>query len=469
MDIKTILLPIYNGIRAKNFFYTDIYPELADDPNIRLVIVIPPSKLEFYKKQFGRPNVIFEPLEIISESPFGVRLSAIAFNFLNTDSVRLKQRWTYLKYGKWWKFAIKRISNRIFAPFYTTQKVIRFFDKFVDLDEGVVKLLDKYKPDLVVVPDIVFPPDRVFLRAAKRKGFFVVGMIRAWDNLTSKGVIQIIPDKLIVHTNIMKEQAYRLSGVPEKDIVVTGIPNYDIFFKPRNINREQFLKQFNIPSDHKVVLCAPFLYSHVKSAQIIINELIKAIQSGRLPSNTHLLVRYRPGVPEIPKELFIKSPNLTITRPCQFFFPVKNTQMSTKDWEFSPDDLDLLMNTLYFSDVTINTMSTLTIDAAIFDKPVINVRFDADKDVQERDSVGILLKHDHYQAIENSGGVKRAWSMDELIKQTSDYLKNPALDKEGRARMVQEQVEFTDGKSGKRTADYIKSVLGNKKYSDIIK
>ena len=457
--MKTILLPIYNGIRAKNFFYTYIYTGLTGEPNLRLVIVIPPSKLAFYQKEFGRPNVVFEPLEIVSESRFGRILCAIAFNFLDTDSVRLKQWWTYLKYGHYGKFLLKRAANLAFSGFKFPRSIIRFLDGFVALDPGVVKILERYRPDLVIVPDIVFPPDRIFLRAAKRKKFFVLGTIRAWDNLTSKGVIQLLPDKLIVHTHIMKELAVRLAGMPEEYIYVSGIPHYDIFFKPPLKSREKFLKMLGIPPERKIVLAAPFLYSHTSSSLKIINELTSAIDDGRLPKDTQILVRYRPGTPPIDEKLFRPSQNLTITKPCSQYFPVRNIQMSTKDWEFSPEDFELLMNSLYWSDVTINTMSTLSIDAAVFDKPVINVRFDADPQTPPKHSVSVLLKHDHYKSIEASGGVKRVWNMGELVEAVRRYLEDPSLDREGRKRMVEEQVEFTDGLSGRRTADYIKRIL----------
>ncbi|MBI2024422.1 hypothetical protein HYT00_03490 [Candidatus Giovannonibacteria bacterium] len=459
MKIKTILLPIYNGIRAKNFFYTDIYKELLREGDIRIVIVIPPSKKEFYEKEFAEPNVIFEPLEIISEPRFGRILAGFAFSLLNTDSVRLKHKWWYLKYGGRVKYFLREAMNRIFSPFKFSRRFVRWFDRFVSLDPGVVGILKKYNPDIVLVPDIVFPPDRVFLRAAKRTKFFVVGMIRAWDNLTSKGVILVLPDKLAVHTNMLKRQAIKYTDMKEENIDVTGIPHYDIFFKERNMTREEFCMSLAIPPERRIVLCAPFLYGDTTSAVVIINELTRAIKDGRLPRDVQILVRYRPGTPPIKDGLLEPSENLSVTRPCSEFFEVKNTQAPTKDWEFTTDDINLLLNTLYYSDVTINSMSTLSIDAAIYDKPIINVRFDASPNVPPDESVTIFLKHTHYKSVEDSGGVRRVWNMKELIDSVKEYLDHPEHDREGRARILCEQIEFTDGLSGKRTAQYLRKLL----------
>lgn len=462
--MKTILLPIYNGIRAKNFFRNDSYRGLVSDPNIRLVIIIPPSKLEFYKKEYPEKNVIFEPLDIISESPFGVKLSAFVFNLLPTASIRSKQYREYLRYKKlksFIKFLIKRLLNITIGRLgVITRPIIHFLDdKFVSLDKNIVNLLRKYNPDLVLVPDIVFPPDREILRAAKRLGFYTVGMIRSWDNLTSKGVIQILPHKLIVLTTIMKNEAIKYAGMPEKDMIITGIPPYDVFFEKRPITRDEFLRSLGIPADRKIILTAPFIYAHTGSAEVIIKELVRAIDDGRLPHDSHLLIRYRPATPEISEDQLPKSDHITVTSPCEQFFRVNNLQSPTEDWEFSAKDIELLLNSLAYSDVAVNYMSTLSIDAAVFGKPVINIRFEADGKTAPEEHIDLFAKFAHYKSIEDSGGVKMVWNMDELISGIRDYLEHPERDHEGRERMVREQIEFTDSLSGKRTAEYIKKVL----------
>ena len=459
-SVKTILIPIYNGIRAKNFFRNDSYRGLISDPNIRLVVIIPPSKLEYYRKEYPEQNVVFEPLSIISESRYGRILGVIALTLLNTETIRAKQWLEYVRYHKLVKFILKRIVNRVFGPLgFINRPIIRFLDGFVELDKGVVKLLDKYKPDLVIVPDIVFPPDRVVLRAAKRLGYYVVGMIRSWDNITSKGVIQILPAKLIVLNTVMKNEAMKYAGMPAGDIVITGVPHYDLFFEPRKISRDEFLKGLGIDPAKRILLCAPFNYEYTGSAEIIINALTEAIDSGKLPSDLHIIVRYRPATPEISSSKIKPSPHLTFTNPCEHYFAVQNLQSPSEDWEFSAGDLDLLVNTLQYSDVVLNYMSTLSIDAAIFDRPVINLRFDADDKTPPHHKIGIFVRYLHYKTVEASGGVKLVWNMAEMISAINAYLENPALDREGRKRLIAEQVELTDGHSGARTAEYIKKVL----------
>lgn len=458
---KTLFLSLYNGIRAKNFFHTDIYKELVKDSRVRMVIVVPSSKAAYYRETFREPNVIFEPLDIVSEPWFGRLLAEIAFNSLGTITIIFKQKLEYWRYHKLFRFLCKRAINIVLGPITPLRRIIRWLDGFVAIDQEVAALLDRYKPDLVLAPDIVFPLDRIFLRAAKRKGYYVVGLTRSWDNLTSKGVIQILPDKLILHTDRMRKQAVELVGMPAGDIVVTGPPDFDKYFRPFEITKQDFCKKLGIPEGRRLILFAPFYDEYTGSAVIMINALLRAVKEGALPPTVHFIIRYRPATPEISDDLFEKSDHYTITKPCSLYFKVKNrAQAPTKDWEFSPDDAELLFHSIVFSDILINTFSTIAIDAAAVDRPVIGVRFDADPTCPAKHSVlKIADAHDHYRELERTGGVRLAHDMNELIQAINHYLAHPESDREGRARMLKEQIGFTDGLNGKRAADYIREEL----------
>lgn len=244
---KTILLPIYNGIRARNFFRSGIYPNLVSDPQIRLVIAVPSSKADFYRSEFPEKNVVFEPLDDIGESRFGHILSVIGFNLLHTRTIRFRQWQHYQKYGGIFRFIGKRLLNRIFGPFALPRNIVRWCDRYVPEDANVAALFEKYKPDLLIAPDVVFGVDRIFLRSARRRCVKSVGLFRSWDNITSKGTIQVLPDKLILHTDRMKRQAIQHVGMSASDIIVTGPPEYDYFFMQKNRVRNFYAVLVLIP------------------------------------------------------------------------------------------------------------------------------------------------------------------------------------------------------------------------------
>src|SRR3989344_3960782 len=420
---KTIIMPIYNGARARSIFNTDIYGELISDDSLKLVIACPSVKVDFYRENFPAGNVVFEAGDLPSEHELGRVLSRVAFNLLPTSTIRGKHKIYYHRYGNYFKFFILGIANRTLGPLPFIKNFIRFLDKFVPLNADVAEVFEKYHPDLLIAPDIVFPPDRIFMRVARRSDVYTVGMKR-------------------------------------EDVFMAGPPQFDRYYKKSETTREQFLKGLGISPEKRVVLAAPFFDRYTGSAVVMINGLLDAIKTGKLPKDIQILVRYRPGTPPIAEGLLKKSENLTITVPCEVHFDGRGRLSTTEDFEWRKEDVDLLMNSLRWSDVVINTVSTLSVDASVYDKPVINVRFDAEPSCPPMHSVMVMLpNHDHYKAIEASGGVTVVGSMDEMISAINAYLKNPKLDAEGRERLRQEQIVFMDGKAGHRIADFIKGEL----------
>ncbi|MDP2696312.1 MAG: CDP-glycerol glycerophosphotransferase family protein [bacterium] len=466
---KTILLPIYNGMRSRNFFRNDLYPELVKDEDLQLVILVPPYKMDLYNREFSKPNVVFQSWDAIPENYFSRLVKGMAFSLLDTVSIKTLQYVAYLKTGNKISYLAKRLFTNVLGNRRWAIRLMRFLDGRVAVDNRVVAFIDQYKPDLVIAPDIMFGPDVAVLRAAKRKDIPTLGMVRSWDNLTSRGIIRSLPDKLIVHASFMKKEAVKYSGMKPENVLVLGIPHFDLYFQQHQVSRDEFYKSLNIPTDRRLVLCAPFFdtYSH-QSGLNIVNGLVGAIKSGKLPADIHLIVRYRPESmsdddSQAEKDLEATG-YATVTKPYAHSFSV--IADGRPEFEYSQADLDLFYNSLYFSDVTINTISTLTVDAIALDKPVINVRYDGDPNCPPANQIKNYSQFEHYQDIEDAGGVRLAYSMDELIKHLRDYLADPGLDASGRRKVRSDQIEFMDGLSGKRYADFIKDFVYKPKLID---
>ena len=117
-------------------------------------------------------------------------------------------------------------------------------------------------------------------------------------------------------------------------------------------------------------------------------------------------------------------------------------------------DLDLLRDTLAFSDVVVNTASTISIDAISLDKPVVNIAFD----LHEREyfrSVRQYFNRVHFQLVVKSGASKLAGSFDELVSHVRRYLANPELEPEQRACFAETMCHKVDGRSAERIASFL--------------
>ena len=101
----------------------------------------------------------------------------------------------------------------------------------------------KYNPALIFSADVFNDNDVYLLATAKAQNIKTVGMIRSWDNFNTKGVFRVKPDKLIVHNEILKNQAIKWNGLSESDIFISGVPQYDRYINNKRMDREVFLKK----------------------------------------------------------------------------------------------------------------------------------------------------------------------------------------------------------------------------------
>jgi hypothetical protein len=131
-------------------------------------------------------------------------------------------------------------------------------------------------------------------------------------------------------------------------------------------------------------------------------------------------------------------------------------------WQPTDADLREMVNTVRHGDVHINVASTMTIDAAVADRPVINVRYDL-RPEGARPSWGLnIYRYTHYVPVLKTGAMRVATTPEELIRHLNAYLVSPELDREGRARLVRQECGVVDGHAGRRAAEVLLAVAARR-------
>jgi CDP-glycerol glycerophosphotransferase (TagB/SpsB family) len=111
------------------------------------------------------------------------------------------------------------------------------------------------------------------------------------------------------------------------------------------------------------------------------------------------------------------------------------------------------INTFRHADVVINLSSTVTVDAAIFDKPVVNLDFDPQPSRDDQQLVkDINHKWNHFRPIAESGGVWLVNDIDEMVDAVRTYLRHPELHREQRQWIAEYVCGHVDGRCGERMA-----------------
>ena len=120
------------------------------------------------------------------------------------------------------------------------------------------------------------------------------------------------------------------------------------------------------------------------------------------------------------------------------------------------DQITEWINTFRHADVVINLSSTVTVDAAIFDKPVVNLDFDPQPSKTDQQLIkDINHKWNHFKPIAESGGVWLVNDFDEMAEAVKAYLLEPGLHREKRRWIAEYVCGYIDGRCGERMASAI--------------
>lgn len=138
-------------------------------------------------------------------------------------------------------------------------------ERSIPPDPGALNWLSDLRPDAVLFsPLLDLGYEQVhLLKAAGALGLPTGHLVASWDNLLTKGRIQIAADCTIVWNEFQRNEAIELHGCPSGKIVVTGAQPYDDWFKrkPRS-DRAAFCERLGLDPQRPIILyacSAPFI------------------------------------------------------------------------------------------------------------------------------------------------------------------------------------------------------------------
>lgn len=474
--MKTIFITLFQGVEAKNILRTDIYKTLIDNPEARIVFFVwTKERADYYKKEFSHPRVFYEVVPQIKPRGFDAIFSLLKFKLLKTETSDLRRKMAFelnkniLWYGWNW------LVNRILAHRWI-RKVVRWLDYQLARTNFFGEYFEKYNPNLVFCAHLFDDLESHLLREARRRAVPVIGFVNSWDKLTARNIMRLVPEKLIVFNELVKEEALKHADMSADDIVISGIPQYDWHINHTPLSRDAFFGKKGLDPSKKLIVYAPMGKAFSNSDWDIIDLLHSVIESEEI--GTHPVRSSPPqgGRSHSPKaratshgtQLFVRfPPNDFIddhelqTRPwLKYDYPgVRFSTQRGINWDMSFDDIVGLTDTLANADLFICYASSMSVDAALLDVPVINIDFE----VKDQETLSKSPTHfyamTHYAKAVATGGIRYPKSKEEFLRDINDYLNDPSRDKEKRAQLVKEQCWKTDGQSGKRIADYILGML----------
>jgi hypothetical protein len=174
-------------------------------------------------------------------------------------------------------------------------------ESLVPSDRGIEDDVRAHRPDvLLVTPLIQFGTDYQvdYVKAAHALGVPVAFLPFSWDNLTNKGLMRVVTDRVFVWNETQRREAAELHGVPRDHAVVCGAWRFDEFFalKPRT-GREEFCRLVGLDPARRFVTYLCSSESTSRNESLYINKWLAAIRSSEDAAlrDCGVLVRPYPG------------------------------------------------------------------------------------------------------------------------------------------------------------------------------
>jgi len=425
------------------------FSEFANDANISFEIWSTSIQEEerISEKIFKKP---FPKVLPFKEFPYNFlrRLNDFAWDYRLKSPSRLSMMKWVRKYKVW--ISILKIPARMIAWLRLhillekwVEKKLLQYDRIPNLE----KTLRDLNPDAILCMGPHRFEEPAVVAKAKKMKIPVLAFITSWDNLSTKNRMVFEYDGFFVWSPQMKKELLHFyPSAISKPISVVGAPQFDVFFQEKYImSREEFCKKNKLDYTKKIVLYA-------LGSPNFLQEYHGAIELSRRISNEELrdvllLVR--------PHPLFDKA---ELQSTFQQFLPTdvvlqntSNPRLALSKRSQNESQIYDWVNTFRHADIIVNLSSTVVVDGAIFDKPIVNLDFDPEPDKPNQRLVkDVNHRWTHFKTIAESGGVWLVNDTDELVAAIKTYLQTPYLHCEKRQWIAEYVCGFLDGKSGYR-------------------
>jgi hypothetical protein len=288
--------------------------------------------------------------------------------------------------------------------------------------------------------------------AARALGIRTLAMISSWDNLSTKNRMVFKYDGYVVWSEQGKRDLHHFypqsRSVP---VYVVGALQFDTFHQVRFARtREQFCRSVGLSPDKPIILYALGSPNIFRGEHHAVLSLARRLMAGDL-GDVQMLVRPHPA--------FEKGVAATLLREFGPRVVVQDTGATQRQTEaFFQDEPAIVewVNSFRHADVVVNMSSTAAVDAALCDRPVVNLDYDPAPDGAQQEFVkDVNHRWTHFKPVAESGGVWLVENPQEMIEAVRTYLRFPDLHRNQRRWIVQHVCGFADGHNGRRLAEAI--------------
>jgi hypothetical protein len=320
------------------------------------------------------------------------------------------------------------------------------------IDTNLKNRVESINPVWALSTSYVVSSEWPLFSLLNEKRIKICAHILSFDNLTSRGYLPIqFFDHFLVWNEKMEKELQSLYSIPSSRITITGTPQFDFHIKPQYTrSREWTYTQLGLNAHPYVVYCANH-YVFTPDEPKLVEKIIGRFKADTVLSKYQFILRLHP-MDDYDRwnALLADHPSIRVSYP----WPHRDQQ--NLFWgEPSEVDLILFSNMLRYCDLVLNISSSISIDAAVLDKPVVCVGFSSDVSNTFHTLYKDFHYSDHYAPIMKTGAIPLSDDLDSLIALSLEGVQHPQNLSLKRKQMIQLLCGDTDGLASRRITEFI--------------
>lgn len=287
----------------------------------------------------------------------------------------------------------------------------------IGLNPSLQAVIDKVEPDLIVAPTAgTDAPEFDAIRATKDTGTRTLLLVNGWDNISSKSFFPVLPDEMAVWGEQSADHAASIHGMPRDHVHALGVPTFDGHFAWRPEGSES---PFPFPYVLFAGCALPF------DERTALRELERAV-ARHCPGDVRIVYRPHPW----------RQPRLVDDSVREEGFERLVIDPQVRDrylggGQVRPSDflpgLDYYPALLGHALCVVCPLSTMTLEAAITDTPVVVLTYD---DGRHSLSLDKVARFSHFAGTDRVDGfelVPRLEELDAALERTLARGERPPL------------------------------------------
>jgi hypothetical protein len=427
-----MFLSVSIGWAVRNFFQTGIVEELKK--HFHIVVLTTEGIWRKLESQGHSPGLTFIVLDQAYE-PLRWRLFRQIKKKIYMESRKCSTEYLWEKYTKrpfYQKLGGKAIQalSRVISP----TKLLNWIESVdfrINRNKAIAGLFDDHKPLFFFATHASSFFEELLLRSAVAKKTPAFFMVLSWDHLSSKIIMSRRYHTIFVWNEITKQEILQTyPSYREDQIKIVGAPQFDIYAEKPRLTYEEWCRSWRLDPARRTILYTTAPHVRHDQQHLIVQALLEQIVRGeKVPKDLQIFLKCHPFDQTPAYETFLGKYPIAVYRPSA------NVNEPQDNWVPSKEELDIARDCLYFCVMNMNIFSTVTLEAALLDKPIIHIAFDP-LPVKNRIPCREYYNFDHFKRVVEMDTSIMVFGYDDLFQAINIYLQSPAYKAAQRKRLA---------------------------------